>query len=888
MKKLTLHISAFVLVFCAALVHAQNNTQHIAKQKNISMGTLQKMRVAATKPKVKSATAVGLSDNTLEIELFNNERVTLVEHRIEVRAANDFSWIGSVEGYEGSIAILVVKNGNITGQLNFAGKQYDINPSKGNLHKLSKIDLDALPSLEGDVHDEEHPIEALESGLETSSTEPTASAAAYAGNAETIDVLAVYSKEAAFYYSDVEERIQLAIDYTNTAYELSGIPHRVNLAAAVALDHNESGTNHEITWMGNLFDGKMDEVHALREQYNADVISFWASHIDNLCGQANAILSGSVSPTHILRVSCGNRTFAHELGHNQGARHNMEQDGTLSPFRYGHGTGAANGSWRTIMSYSNACPSGGICERVSYFSTPNVSLNGEPMGDSEYRDNARVITETGADLAAFSEAINTNSVSSVEAFTTDGTQQVVLEEVMPGIWVGYGELEAYQVSSWQMRIDGVIYGPEKTSGTLGGNFAGRMVPNTDADADIRPYSSRPGVFLYDERYHYVSLGSDYSQYDSMYLRGTMNNWADDNEMTYIGRSLWTTTATFSGEQSRFKFDVHGDWTVNYGLSGNTSGGFEGVATGGDDIIVNVSGTYRVYLDLSSSTYWLVKVDAPQTQNQAPIADAGADITVQVNEAFSLDASASFDSDGSIVNYEWSVINMTGETVEASFSSAGTYVITLTVTDNQGASSTDEIVVLVEEADNATWQRTIVFMYGETQPGQDMFIRGGIDHAYAAAELGRDCTATNFECAVPIRHLNLRNDTTTPWKEGDNYLDWYGLEASQSSGEGSALDWTTNAWDASWGEPNYYEVNGSGETPLNTYGMHYWIFEVEMDCSATANGWFELKSYISNGPAWESDVQQPGAPWVSGNHFAECGKLNVFARGQSNPIEISPL
>lgn len=884
MKKLAIHITALVLFFCAAFVHAQNEMQHIAKQKTISVGTLQKMRVAAT----KSPTAGELDENTIEIALFNNEKVTLVEHRIDVRAANDFSWIGSVKGYEGSIAILVVKNGNITGQLNFAGKQYDINPSKGNLHTLSAIDLDALPSLEGDVHDEEHPMEALESGLETSSSEPSSNSAAYAGTAETIDVLAIYSKEAALYYADVEQRIQLAIDYTNTAYSLSGIPHRVNLAAAVALDHNESGTNHEITWMGNLFDGKMDEVHALREQYNADVISFWASHIDNLCGQANAILSGAVSPTHILRVSCGNRTFAHELGHNQGARHNMEQDGTLSPFRYGHGSGAANGSWRTIMSYTNACSSGGACQAVSYFSTPTVTLNGEPMGDAEYRDNARVITETGADLAAFSDAMNTQERTSVEVFTTNGSQRVVFEEVMPGFWIGFGEFTAYQFSSWQMSIDGVVHGPEKTSGTLGGSFAGRMVPNTNADADIRPYSTGRAVFLFDERYNYLSMSGDYSQYDSMYLRGTMNNWSADNEMMYIGKSLWTTTVTFSGEQSRFKFDVHGDWTVNYGLSGTTSGGFDGVSTGGDDIIVNVSGTYRVYLDLSTSTYWLVKTDAPQTQNQAPIADAGADITVTVNETFTLDASASFDSDGSIVQYDWSVINMSGEVVEAAFSTAGTYVITLTLTDDQGAIATDDVVVTVEDADVSTWQRTIVFMYGQTQPGQDMFIRGGIDHAYASAQLGRNCTSTNFECAIPIRHLNLRNNTTAPWKAGDNYLDWYGLEATQTAGEGSALDWTTNDWDESWGETRYYDVSGSGETPLNTYGMHFWIFEVEMDCSATANGWFELKSYISNGPAWESDVQQPGAPWASGNHFAECGKLNVFSRGQSNPIEISPL
>jgi len=186
----------------------------------------------------------------------------------------------------------------------------------------------------------------------------------------------------------------------------------------------------------------------------------------------------------------------------------------------------------------------------------------------------------------------------------------------------------------------------------------------------------------------------------------------------------------------------------------------------------------------------------------------------------------------------------------------------------------------------TWKKTIVFIYGETQVGQDMFVRGGIDHEYAQSQ-GIDCTEENKKCAIPIRHLNLRNETTAPWKVGDNYLDWYGSEDGQSDDAlGTPLDWTTDFWPSSWGNdvPGYDEV-GYGVHTLNTYGPHYWIMDVDMDCSKTVNGWFELKSYISNGPEWESNVSQPGTPYVSGNHFAECGKINVFKRGVSNPVEI---
>ena len=47
-----------------------------------------------------------------------------------------------------------------------------------------------------------------------------------------------------------------------------------------------------------------------------------------------------------------------------------------------------------------------------------------------------------------------------------------------------------------------------------------------------------------------------------------------------------------------------------------------------------------------------------------------------------------------------------------------------------------------------------------------------------------------------------------------------------------------------------------------------------------NGWFEVKSFISNGPGWEGDIAQPGAPWSSRNHFGKCGMINVFRRGEN--------
>ncbi|TYK65548.1 alpha-amylase [Colwellia echini] len=175
-----------------------------------------------------------------------------------------------------------------------------------------------------------------------------------------------------------------------------------------------------------------------------------------------------------------------------------------------------------------------------------------------------------------------------------------------------------------------------------------------------------------------------------------------------------------------------------------------------------------------------------------------------------------------------------------------------------------------------WQRTVIFIQAQTQSGQDMFVRGGIDHDYANNNLNRNCQTSNFACAMPIRHNNLKSSTTAPWKNNENYLDWYGSEAAQSSeAEGTPLDWTTNAWPSSWGTKRTVANDGYGEEPLNIWGQHYWMLDVDMDCSKAVDNKFELKAFVKNGQGWEGDISQANTPYSSNNHIAECGKINTF-------------
>lgn len=89
-------------------------------------------------------------------------------------------------------------------------------------------------------------------------------------------------------------------------------------------------------------------------------------------------------------------------------------------------------------------------------------------------------------------------------------------------------------------------------------------------------------------------------------------------------------------------------------------------------------------------------------NKAPVADAGADQTVKADKTV-LDGSASKDDDGTIKTYKWSfvsgpssysLVSPESKTTEIKSLQDDTYVFKLTVTDDKGASSSDQVSITV--------------------------------------------------------------------------------------------------------------------------------------------------------------------------------------------------
>lgn len=243
-------------------------------------------------------------------------------------------------------------------------------------------------------------------------TEPIANTAgACADDGSQIDMLVVYTQNARVFAggtSAIQTLINLAEAETNSAYLFSQISPRVRVVATHEVNYQESGNSQidrEHLYLPN--DGVMDEVHLLRDEYVADVVSLIVHNLE-VCGRAAFSVQAGSTPFpqlafNVVKDTCatGNFSFGHELGHNQGCRHDRGADNSdLGAFPYAHGYRDPSNEFRTIM----AVLVQGV-PRIPLFSNSDLTFNflplGVPPGEPDSADNSLAINNTAPVVANF-------------------------------------------------------------------------------------------------------------------------------------------------------------------------------------------------------------------------------------------------------------------------------------------------------------------------------------------------------------------------------------------------------------------------------------------------------------------------------------------------------
>ncbi len=363
-----------------------------------STATVQEVRIDA------AATA----QPQLEFELLG-QQVQATRSRVEALPDGGSVWYGQIRTPSDRLqkgtsngqddpgnSLIVVRSGNtLTGSIRKDGKLYRLRPL-GDRHILVAVDETRMPA--------DHPADYNQlPKIPMGDSERLGIAQASSGTPATLRVLVVATNAAvAAYGGNMQSLVQLAVAESNQGYANSNVGITMQLAGYETTSYTESGNfTTDLTRFRNTSDGYMDSIHASRNSTTADVGVLLINNT-SYCGLASGI--GSTAATAFAAVywdcATGYYSFAHEIGHLQSARHDIANDPSTSPYAFGHGyryEPASGTGWRTIMAYD--CTRG--CPRLNYWSNPNISYNGIPMGIASSADNQRVLVTTKQTVAGF-------------------------------------------------------------------------------------------------------------------------------------------------------------------------------------------------------------------------------------------------------------------------------------------------------------------------------------------------------------------------------------------------------------------------------------------------------------------------------------------------------
>jgi len=587
-----------LVVFALQMGHAQTSGYELFAE---APGTAEmKQGEAAPDPTVVRSLNVTVinqgalqREDTITLNLFSDVSFNAVKDRVEKRGPGSYTWFGRVEGVKDSQVILAVENGGMAGNITVDGQMYQVRDTGIGIHSVREIDHsgfdDCFPPTPVDAKSDE---EDLPKG-------------SMMDDGSTIDIMVVYTAAAAA-GGNIAAEIQLAIDETNQSYDNSGINSNMSLVHTAQVTYTESGNIlTDRNRLQNKTDGYMDNVHALRDTYGADMVTLWVANGGGYCGIAYIMTTVSTSFENygfqVTARNCatGYYSFGHEFGHIQSARHDWYVDPTNnSPYTYNHGYVDPGKAWRTIMAYSNDCSG---CTRIQYWSNPDVLYGGEPMGVPEgtyhAADNRKTLNNTAWTVANFRQSGSSISAD-IKANGSDGPVTISQSDTL-SVTIALNAAGSTANADWWVLADTPVgwYRYDVGGDTW---VPGKTVTHQGPLKDLGSYKvlNRSGLPLGDYTFYFgvdtVMNGS--IDLDQLYYDSVDVNIADTNSAV----GTWSMNYDWScdGNDGTITWYLHSDGTFD------TSTGYSGTWTQDGNLvtIVYTSGTTYTGTISAAGTY----------------------------------------------------------------------------------------------------------------------------------------------------------------------------------------------------------------------------------------------------------------------------------------------
>lgn len=357
-------------------------------------------------------------DTALALNLFDDVRYPASALRPEpqITATGSRIWVGELDGVAFSnVVLLVAPTGEIELRILTPGVNYTVQPLGGDLYRVSEINTYvqrvSRNGFDDAVRFQPDPVQAAQVQERISSPR--------ADSGHVIDVMVVYTPKAAAFFggqSFIQMAIENTVALTNKSYQNSAVNFRMRLVHTAQVNYVEQPFQ-DLNRLADPSDGFMDEIHALRDQYAADLVMLipgTSAEQRAYCGIAFLPTSlpapdAAFAVTEALCIS--DITFAHEFGHTMGKAHDRANAGAaVHAYAYGYQDpadppGADWGDFVTLMAYSDGgeCPpvfQPGVCPAIAWWSNPSQTFNGKPIGSAS-ENNVLSLNQTAQLIANY-------------------------------------------------------------------------------------------------------------------------------------------------------------------------------------------------------------------------------------------------------------------------------------------------------------------------------------------------------------------------------------------------------------------------------------------------------------------------------------------------------
>jgi hypothetical protein len=353
--------------------------------------------------------------DTLLLNFFDDKQYKSVIQNVTITLKGRTSITSKITGSEFAYCYMVVSENTITISAEFPKEDQfffaSVKDGQAYMAQIKKSELDktAIESFD----------DILMAPRQQQQRSETKSNAKDIDDPVIIDVLFVYTPAAEWWafddwmVTDIHDLIDQALQRSNITMANSGTGITFRIAYEHLTDYVETNTTEDLYRITDPWDGYMDEVHVLRDEYYADEIVFipavdFTGGVAWLLDDPNGFYPDYYAVA-LSRVQQSSWTYTvvHEVGHNMGCHHHIDQN-----FQPGPGLFYFSSGWRGIINGENLCTvmtyeagnyfaDGQNHVRIPYFSSPEIDVDGVTIGDPVTADNALTLKITKTAVANY-------------------------------------------------------------------------------------------------------------------------------------------------------------------------------------------------------------------------------------------------------------------------------------------------------------------------------------------------------------------------------------------------------------------------------------------------------------------------------------------------------